>query len=288
VLRFSRVTAVAACVLGTLASFPDSASAQPIEQIFFPGKGHLKLSGEIRRPDGTGPFPAVIMMPGCKGIGGGEQPAMARAAKSLSDSGYVVLVFDSHVSRSVISNCADPALVCTPEAQQPPGKRSPTIPERTDDAFWARRYLASLPLVDASRIGLVGWDHGGAAALLAWERNTPVKGVLPFAAVAAYYPCCSLGPPPGNVPDQAASAPLLIFAAERDDASPAGLCRTFAAEAVERRHRDVSLTVYPGALHQFDGDYEGDYNGHKLGPDPAAAQDSLERLLAYLDRLLKR
>jgi len=124
--------------------------------------------------------------------------------------------------------------------------------------------------------------------MLAWERNTPVKGALPFAAVAAYYPCCSLGPSPGNVPRQAASAPLLIFAAERDDVSPAALCRTFAEDSVGRRQRDVSLTVYPGALHQFDGDYEGDYTGHRLGPDPAAAQDSLERLLAYLDHSLKR
>jgi len=129
--RFSPIAAfVAVCVLGTLLSPLDSVSAQPIEQILFPGKGHLKLSGDLRRPDGTGPFPAVIMMPGCNGIGGGEHPAMARVAKSLRDSGFVVLMFDSHVSRSVISNCADPALVCTPEARQPPGKRSPTIPER--------------------------------------------------------------------------------------------------------------------------------------------------------------
>jgi hypothetical protein len=54
--------------------------------------------------------------------------------------------------RNVSTVCDDPA------------KRSPTSLEWVEDAFAARRYLSSLAFVDSSRIGLVGWSHGGVTA----------------------------------------------------------------------------------------------------------------------------
>ena len=272
-------------LLGGFLSLPGLASAQPAQQVSFQGKGHLILTGELIRPDGDGPFPAVIMMSGCSGMTA-NYGTMSRAAKLLRESGYVTLMFDSYLPRLVMSNCADPALVCRPLASKPPGKESPTVQERAEDALSARRYLASLPFVDSKRIGLVGWSHGAISALVAWERNLPLRGALPFAAVAAYYPCCSLGSPPKTTLGASTTAPLLIFAGERDDWCPAALCQAY-AEELARRQRPVSLTIYPGALHSFDGDYDGDYMGHKLGSDPVATRDSLEKLLAFLDHALK-
>jgi dienelactone hydrolase len=113
---------------------------------------------------------------------------LENVALLLRDSGYVALVVNSFSWpwRRVHNICDDPS---TP----------PTSLERLEDAFAARRYLSSLAFVDRSRVGLVGWGHGGVTALMAWSQDPRVAAQVGrqnlavsgnFAAVAAYYPYC--------------------------------------------------------------------------------------------------
>src|SRR6266436_1546852 len=62
-----------------------------------------ELAGELYRPPGNGPFPAVVMLHGCAGRGsrGSEDAAGARYA-SL---GYVLLSVDSFRPRGVSQYC---------------------------------------------------------------------------------------------------------------------------------------------------------------------------------------
>jgi dienelactone hydrolase len=254
-----------------LACAPTLRYVEPVEDVSFPVKASVELSGLLYRPNGRGPFPAVVLMHGCAGLAG-SITSMENVALLLRDSGYVALVVDSFFQRGVHNVCDNPA-----------GK-SPSFSERVDDAFAARRYLSSLAFVDSSRIGLVGWSHGGITALITWTQNSAVSGTAPFAAIAAYYPYCS------KADVSSASAPLLILIGERDDWTPAFLCQDLVANATALG-RDTSITIYPGATHAFDSVIGGksiEVQGHRLTPDPAAGRDSRERLLAFFGRTLKR
>jgi dienelactone hydrolase len=254
-----------------MACAPTIKYLDPVEDVNFPVKDPLALSGKLYRPNGSGPFPAVVLMHGCSGPWP-SYTGIENVALLLRDSGYVALVVDSLLWRGVSTVCDDPA------------NKSPTSQERVEDALAASRYLSSLAFVDSRRIGLVGWSHGGTTALMTWTRNSVVSGFAPFAAFAAYYPYCF------EADRSSATAPFLIFVGERDDWCPAAMCKDLAARATSLGH-DVSVTIYPGATHAFDaidGGKSVEFVGHRLTPDPAASRDARERLLAFFNRTMKK
>jgi dienelactone hydrolase len=223
----------------------------------------LALDARLYRPDGPGPFPAVVLMHGCSGLTAVQESA----ARLLRDRGYVALVVDGFSARGVETTCGR-------------AYASPTPRERVEDARAAVRQLETLPYVDPRRVALVGWSHGGLTALLAWAEGSRPPGA-PFCAVAAFYPHCS-------VPDDGAAGrvPLLVLIGGADDWTPPSLCQTFAAGA-SARGRDVSLVVYPGATHSFDREGAATtYAGHLLVPDRGARRDARERLIGFLDGAL--
>jgi dienelactone hydrolase len=267
-------------VLGalSLACAPTIKYLEPVGDVSFPVKGSSELNAKLYRPQGEGPFPAVVLMHNCSGLGAGST-GLENVALLLRDSGYVALAVNSFSWpwRRVFNTCDDPS---TP----------PTSLERLEDAFAARRYLSSLAFVDTSRIGLVGWGHGGVTALMIWSQDPRVaaqvgrQNLAPFAAVAAYYPYCL------DLDVRSASAPLLILIGEDDDFCPATLCMSLVPHAT-KLGRDASITIYPGATAAFDsleGGERVDFQGHHLAPDPAAGKDSRERLLAFFGRTLKK
>lgn len=267
----------------SLACAPTIKYLEPIGDVSFPVKGTSEVNAKLYRPKGDGPFPAVVLMHNCSGLGAGST-GVENVALLLRDSGYVALVVNSFSWpwRRVFHICDDPST-------------SPTSLERVEDAFAARRYLSSLAFVDASRIGLVGWGHGGTTALMTWaqdprvaaqvgRQNLALSGTPPFAAVAAYYPYCL------DLDIRSASAPLLILIGENDDFCPATLCMSLVPHAT-KLGREASIMIYPGATAAFDSVEGGkgfEFQGHRLTPDPAAGKDSRERLLAFFGRTLKK
>ena len=68
----------------------------------------VQLSGYLYRPDGPGPFPAVVMLHGCSGLmtHSGKMQANARFwAEHLRDHGYVALLVDSFTARGIDEVC---------------------------------------------------------------------------------------------------------------------------------------------------------------------------------------
>jgi len=247
-----------------MACAPTVKYVDQVEGVNFPVKESLALTGKLYRPEGAGPFPAVVLMHGCAGVSGDNS---LEVSDLLRDAGYVAFLVDSFSRRHVSNVCNDP------------DTKSPTSIERVEDAFAARRYLSSLAFVDSSRIGLLGWSHGGRTALLTWDRNSAVSGTAPFAAIAAYYPLCTGAPSSG--------VPLLILIGESDDWCPAEWCKALVDHATAVGI-DASIMIYPGATHSFDGASTGTYLGHKLVRDAEAARDSRERLLAFFNRTMKQ
>src|ERR1700712_3020899 len=68
----------------------------------------LTLHAQLYKPDGDGPFPTVIGLHGCGGLGGHAEPVLARYrdwAEQLLKTGHAVLLPDSYGSRELGPQC---------------------------------------------------------------------------------------------------------------------------------------------------------------------------------------
>ncbi len=162
------------------------------------------------KPDGAGPFPALVIMPTCNGHLYTEntfdwaQRAVAR--------GYAALVVDPLAPRGVDSNCVRPLPV--------PASRV------LKDAFDAADHLRQQPFVDSARIGLLGFSQGAMVGLgAAGSMYSRLGEREPFRAIVSVYPICLFEsyPMPGMpapvdiryVPERIA-VPLLVEIGDED------------------------------------------------------------------------
>ena len=221
----------------------------------------VPIWGHLSKPKGDGPFPAVILLHGCGGLGRANEVRTAL----LVDWGYVALNVDSFGPRG-LADCFTPT--------RPPG---PLM--RALDAHGAKSYLTSLPFVDPERIAVLGGSQGGSTAMQAIHQPTTAKlGAAPFRAAVAFYPYCD--------PLVELEAPLLILIGGLDTWTPVNLCQRFMK--MGGSGRDVVLKIYPGAYHGFD--LEGnDWRqfGHIGLYDAEASRDAYKRIRTFLAKHLQ-
>src|SRR5216683_3177800 len=94
-------------------------------------EGDLTLKGLLYRPDGNGPFPAVVGMHNCGGLVNASGTVATRYgdwAQQLVKAGFVVLFPDSYGSRGLGNQCANRNQSVRPDR------------ERIADATAARRW----------------------------------------------------------------------------------------------------------------------------------------------------
>lgn len=237
-------------------------------RVGFPSASHSRsvmLSGHLYRPEGEGPFPAMVLHHGC----GGPGRSIFGWASWLRAEGYVALVVDSFSPRGITN-------VCERRGVLRPG-------EVVLDALGALAYLRSLDFVDPDRIGVIGWSFGGRVALLAGREmlgnavHPPADG---FRAAVAFYPSCS-----GGLADDI--IPLLLLLGEADDWTPAAAC-VEAAKRARQQGRTVLWTVYPLAYHAFDVDARRRvYLGHYMEYNHSATRDAEKQVRAFLAQYLR-
>jgi dienelactone hydrolase len=245
--------------------------------------GSVTLHATLYRPEGAGPFPAIIALHDCGGIEG--HPAAttqlyAEWAKLLVADGFVVIFPDSFGSRGLGSQC---------RARKPAIRSSN---ERVTDAEAARQWLQAQAFVRPERVSLLGWSSGGSTALWAVRPNAaPHDGKPDFRSAVALYPGCR------RLRETAWSArvPTLILAGSADDWKLASTCQQMVAGARGRSARAV-IVVYPGAHHEFDRAnsplrvrtglaHAADPLGRvHSGTNPAARADALKRVPQWLAR----
>ena len=242
----------------------------------------------VMKPDGPGPFPAVVMLHDCSGLGPRSSGAPARWGALLQREGYVIVIPDSFSTRGFADG------VCT----NPSPARSEVAPaRRASDAYEALAYARALPYVDGAHVGVMGGSHGGSSTLA-----TMVASQQPgFAAAIALYPGCNARYGdwrPGTAGVYKTAAPLMILVGELDDWTPAEPCRQLAT-----RSRDaglpVSVKVYPGAHHSFDSDRPVRYvqervnmnapggRGATTGGNADAWADSRKEVLRFFAQYLR-
>jgi len=223
---------------------------------------------QFSKPDGPGPFPAIVLLHTCGGLG----RHTIGWAERLRGEGYAAVVIDSFTPRGGKA-CAIPDYYPA------------TLDEVVADSFAALQYLRSRPDIDPARIGVLGFSYGASAALRTssarYRRDAPGGG---FRAAASYYPLCvsprsdwpSISQERANNLFGDIEAPTLVLmgADDVDTPSVAQNCARRVAD-VARTGRPIAITMYPGAGHVFDV-----YN-------PAAAAAARSDLLAFFGRHLK-
>ena len=253
-----------------------------------PNGAREEIPVAIDKPEGPGPFPAVVILHDCSGVGPRSSGAPARWARELGAQGYVTLIPDSFTTRG------HPDGVCT-DASPSRGEVAPS--RRVRDAYAALARVRALPYVDGRRVGLMGGSHGGSTTLAsmaapehAWDLLAREKRAG-FAAAVALYPGCGTG-------TYRPVAPVLILIGEKDDWTPAAPCVKLAASTRATEH-PVAITVYPGAHHSFDSDRPVRFvaarvngnapggRGATTGGDAAAWADSIRRVTAFFGAHLK-
>ena len=129
------------------------------------------LSGDgsrmtLLKPEGSGPFPAMVLHHQCDGLRhrNGPNRSMATWAQTAVRQGFVVLLIDLLGPRDVDLVCLGP-------------KNGVNLPRGVRDAMQAADHLRTLPFIDKRRVAHVGFSWGAMVALLA--SNSTWRSVLP-------------------------------------------------------------------------------------------------------------
>lgn len=269
-------------VLAQTTTIPGSPIKFPTEAALFLRWSNMKQTFLFRPAQGDGPFPAVVVLPPCGGMGLNSFDW----AERLTKEGYVALLVESNTARGITRNCSN----------QPAIK----LDQQMVDAAAALEHLRRLTIVMGDRLAVLGFSFGGMVALRmasATYQKDMAFGPRGLKAVASFYPWCDRngrgydsrdivtdGIPPDIV------TPTMLFAGGKDDESLPQPCIEN-VERVRSRGRPISLKLYPNATHGFDmRNYglEGRRNpqGYFYRYDPDATANSWREVNAFFAREL--
>jgi len=164
--------------------------------VSFQNADGLALQGKLFSP-ATAPaqpgYPAVILLHGCAGVynsNGNVSSIYREWGDRLVAAGYVALLVDSFGPRGAGNQCGNGAGVGVSE-----------IFDRPKDVDAAYAYLAAQAgEVNAAKIGVLGWSHGGSTVVSSLAATLPADPSTPSANAAskplkvgiAFYAGCGL------------------------------------------------------------------------------------------------
>ena len=275
---------LACLALMTLIAAGSSACAAPLappQQVEIPAPEGV-LHAQLYKPDGKGPFPAVIALHDCGGLGGHSEAVLPRYrdwAERLLKAGHAVLLPDSYGSRGIGPQCRV-------KEHKVRARR-----ERVEDVVAARQWLLQQAWVARDRISLIGWANGASTLLWAVRPQLVARSAEPdFRAAIAFYPDCRISAGLG----WSARVPTLLLIGAKDDVSSPPACRAM-IDGARGRSALTRIVVYPGAYHDFDrtnlplhalagsADATLPEHGH-LGGDADARADSQKLVAEWLAR----
>ncbi|MGE0034161.1 MAG: dienelactone hydrolase family protein [Xanthobacteraceae bacterium] len=237
------------------------------------------------KPDGAGPFPALVLHHQCGGLRRGkwQNESMLEWAREAVKRGYVVLLLDSLSARGVDTVCMGPKSGVNPHR----GAR---------DALQAATHLRKFDFVDRNRIAHAGYSWGAMVGLLAntaLYRSTLNAGEG-FNAHASFYPgCFTIKPPKGpsfEIVRPDIRRAHLVLMGDKDTETPAAECVAKLSGA-KAKGSPVEWHVYPDATHcwdckNLDGRSKTDIRGNHVvyRYDAKVTADSAKRMFEFLDR----
>jgi len=266
------------------------AGAQAAEEtVEFKSLEGITLTARLFKPEGKGPFAAVIMLHGCAGMltKSGKLSARETAwAEIFTGLGWVVLMPDSFTARGYRS-------ICTL-------KNRPVEPyrERPHDAYGALKWLQAQPFVKPDKVALAGWSHGAMTALWTLRDDAkarPLELAHDFVVGVAFYPgCIDVGKT-----DYKPKVPVLLQVGLADNWTLPKPCLALVEEANGRGGTRMEIDAYEDAVHGFDSpdstlrtvttsstSSKSGQREVRVGTNPEARKKAIERVTAYLKRAL--
>ncbi|HMH76514.1 MAG TPA: dienelactone hydrolase family protein, partial [Candidatus Udaeobacter sp.] len=179
---------LAGCTAGPVSERSSVSERSPVSERSMvttaPNGAREEIPVTISKPEGPGPFPVVVIMHDCSGLGPRSSGAPERWARELRARGYVTVIPDSFTTRGHADG------VCT-DASPSRGEVAPS--RRVRDAYAALDHARALPYVDGRHAGLMGGSHGGSTTLASmaapqntWDLLAREKRAGFAAAVALY------------------------------------------------------------------------------------------------------
>ena len=220
---------------------------EPVTQMTTYQSESRQLEGYLARPEGEGPFPAIVVIHEAYGL----NENIKDISRRFADQGYIALAVDLFAGRN--------RTICMFRFM---GYmlRSSLQNDAITDLKASLTFLSEQTGVDNARLGAVGYCMGGSFAI-AWAcTDDRLKAIAPYYAInprpleAVNRLCPVVGSYPGS-----------------DFTTPNG--QKLDVE-LERNQVPHDIKIYPGAKHSFFNDTGRSYN-------EAAAQNSWERVLAF-------
>jgi carboxymethylenebutenolidase len=238
-----RASLFIACWLILPLFFPAATSAQsppaPVEVTF--SSGSLVLHGFLYKPEGRGPFPAVLWNHGSE-----RRPGwLPEVAPLFLNQGYVFFI--PH-RRGHGRSPGEYVMDILDRANQSGGSSTRSrklvelMEQHLQDQVAALAYLKGLSVVDPQRIAVAGCSFGGIQTVLMAEKGLGVRAAVDFAGAAQNWQ---------NAPElrarmiqavQHSQMPIFFIQAKNDyDVSPS---RDLAA-AMEKSGKPRALQIFP-------------------------------------------
>lgn len=270
-------------------------SASMAKDLVFPAESSTLSAFSIPRmaiykPDGAGPFPAIVLVHQCGGLsspsGKWQNTAMLSWAREAVKRGYVAFLVDGFSQREVDSTCYG-------------AKNGVNFMRSARDALQAAEHLRTFSFVDRKRVALAGYSYGAMVGVLVSGRQwtSVLSPGEPFAAVVAFYPGCFTIRPATGAPYEVVNAdvdrPLLVLMGDQDNETPPQECIT-RLEPLKAGGAPIEWHVYPGATHCWDcenndGASKVDFRGNRVvyRYDKQVTQDSARRMFDFLDQKMR-
>jgi carboxymethylenebutenolidase len=138
--------------------------------------GELQLRGWLWKPDGPGPFPAILWNHGSERYPGKQQTL----ADFYTTHGYVFFTPMRRGYGRSPGHYIQDAIASATSSQR--AERFVQLLElENDDVVAALRFLRSQSYVSPARVAISGCSYGGIQTLLAGERRLGVSALIPFA-----------------------------------------------------------------------------------------------------------
>lgn len=230
-------------------------AASPAGETVSYASGSEAVSAYLVKPEGAGPFPAVVVIHEWWGL----NDQVREEARELAGEGYVALAVDLYRGR--VATTSDEAHELSRGLPEDRARR---------DLLAAFAYLAARKDVRAKSIGSIGWCMGGGYSLqLALAEPRLAAAVIYYGRLAA---------------DEATlaklRAPVLGLFGEDDRGIPAASVREFEA-ALKKLGKPASIHLYAGAGHAFANETRPSYRKE-------AAEDAWAKTLAFFAENLKK
>ncbi len=209
-------------------AFAENALDPGKTNVTFPGPNGVPLRGYLATPNGSGPFPGVVMIHEWWGL----NHDTTVLADALAREGFVVLAADAFRG-SVARTPADARKQVTETPRE----------QIAADLDAALDFLRSHPQVESDRVASLGFCFGGTQSMYMGTRNPELAAVVIFYGSGPIQDADQLG-------SMREAGPVLGIYGKEDGGIPVEQVRNF-EDAMDARGVENTITIYPGVGHAF-------------------------------------